>query len=705
MGKLFESLAFGVAVALTGIVAIAIAPWIDLEQSFGLPWLYGSRGPVAPPPDVVIVAIDEQSAAALGVEQSPHDWPRDLHAEVVQYLSRAGARLIAFDITFDVPSPHPEQDRAFADALATAGNVLVTESVSKDRLALENEAGKPVASVVIERAAPPIAIIDRALLGRAAFVVPKAARVDSYWTFRGGAADAPTLPVLALRAWTSAANPAAAAADDPQRERIAMQLARLGQGADFAYLNLYGPPRSVRTIPYARVVQAARDVGDAGGDGAALAESLRGKAVFVGFSANSPAGQDRLRDDHRTVFSQEDGMNLSGVELAATAFANLLQDRPLRPLPPRAQFAVVAAWGLLLVLVCGLLRPAVGFALAAVLAAIWVWWVFARFALDAQWLPLVVPIGVQLPLALFAGIWIHYSQTHRDREAMRQAVGYYLPKNVVAQLAGGGGSMTKSNRVVYGSCLATDVSKYTSLAEGMDPARLGRLLNEYFAELFVPVERSGGIVVDVVGDAMVALWTAASPDAAVRRSACTAALEIAAAIDRFNRAATPQRPAFDTRFGLHCGDVMVGNVGASGHYEYRAVGDLINTASRLEGLNKLLGTRLLASSTMLEGVFGLQTRALGRFRLAGKAQDVEVVELLGVAADCSEDDKRRCARFEAALASYLGGNLDAAAAGFGTIVAEWPADAAARFYRERCEALLANPPGEGWHKAVTVSTK
>lgn len=705
MGKLFKSLALGVAVALAGVLATLISPWFDLEQNFGLPWLFAYRGPVAAPQDVAIVAIDEESAAMLGVAQSPHDWPRSLHGELVRYLSQAGVRVIAFDITFDTPSPRPEQDRAFADAIATAGNVLVSEAVRKDTLALDDPAGKRVASVVIERIAPPIPIIDNALLGRAPFVVPKAARVDFYWTLRAGAADAPTLPVLALRAWASDANPAAAVADASQRERVAQLLARIESGADFAYLNLYGPPRSVRTVPYAQVLQAARAASDAGSEGAALAESLRGKAVFVGFSANSPAGQERLRDDHRTVFSQDDGMNISGVELAATAFANLLQDRALQRLPMHSQLAVVAAWGLLLGLVCGMLRPSIAAALAAGLVALWTWWVFARFSRDAQWWPFVVVAAIEFPLAVFAGVWMHYRATARDREAMRQAVGYYLPKSVVKQLAGRGGSMTQGNRVVYGSCLATDVNQYTKLAEGMDPARLGRLLNEYFAELFVPVERSGGIVVDVVGDAMVALWTAAAPDAAVRRSACAAALQIAAGVDRFNRDAAPQRPVFDTRFGLHCGEAMIGNVGASGHYEYRAVGDLVNTASRLEGLNKLLGTRLLASAAMLEGVEGLQTRALGRFRLAGKTLDVEVVELLGTAADCADDDRQRYARFEAALSSYLAGDWGAATAAFGAIVARWPGDGPSRFYRDRCESLLANPPGADWQAAVTVATK
>lgn len=706
MSQLFKSLALGVAVAFAGIVAVAVAPWIDLEQTFGLPWLYGARGPVQVPDDVVIVAIDEESAATLGVAEKPHDWPRSLHAELVRYLARAGARLVVFDMTFDTPSPQPGQDSAFAEAIAAAGNVLVSESVRKDTLPLDDRAGKRVASVVIERTSPPIPIIADALLGQAPFVVPKSARVDAYWTFRNGAIDSPTLPVLALRSWVSGANRAVAGAPDGiEQQRIAASLARLEAAGDFAYLNLYGPPRSVRSVPYARALQAARGELDAGIDAAVFADSFRGKAVFVGFSANSPAGQDRLRDDHRTVFSQEDGMNISGVELAATAFANLLHDEPLRPLGVRWQLGVLVGWGLLLGLVCGLLRPSIAFAAAAGLAALGLWWVLGPFSRDAVWWPSVVPVGVQLPLALFGGVWLQYRDTKDEREAMRRAFGYYLPKSVVNQLSGQRRSMTQGNRVVYGSCLTTDVSKYTTLAEHMDPAQLGRLLNDYFGEVFVPVERSGGIVVDVVGDAMVALWIATSSNAAVRRSACEAALEIRAAVDRFNRAPTTDRPALETRFGLHCGDVMVGNVGASSHYEYRAVGDLINTASRLEGLNKVLGTRMLASAATLDNLDGMRTRALGAFRLAGKTNDVSVVELRGLEAAATLDDKRLCAQFEAALAHYAAGRWDAAGREFGAILAEWPADGPSRFYLERCAGLLANPPGEGWHAAITIVTK
>ena len=704
IGPLKKVLALGSLVALAGAVSVAVAPWIDLEQDFGLPWLYEARGSIPAPDDVLIVAIDETAAETLGVAPNPRDWPRSLHAELVRSLAHAGARLIAFDLTFDLPSVQPENDAALVAAAADAGNVIATDSVRKDTQDLQDPTGRPMASVVIEKTSPPIPLIAQALLGHAPFLLPKTARVDAYWTFRDGDVDAPTLPVLALRSWAGehAASPAVTPLAAAQRERIARSLARLRAEGDTAYLNLYGPPRTLRSVPYAQVLQGAR--GQAGPAGAIAANMFRGKAVFIGYSALTPAGQDRLRDDHRTVFTQSDGLNTSGVELAATAFANLLEDRPLRPMALRWQLAVVVAWGLLLALIGTVLRPAAALAVAGALALLWLWLVLDRFTQQAWWWPSIVPVGVQLPLALFAGVWLHDRQTQRERESIRRAFGYYLPSSFVDQLAHNNGSMTHGNRVAFGSCLSSDVSKYTTLAEQMDPASLARLLNEYYAELFVPVERTGGVVVDVVGDAMVAIWIATDSNEQVRRSACVAALQIVAALDRFNRA-PKDRPTLETRFGLDCGELLIGNVGASQHYEYRAVGDSINTASRLQGLNKVLGTRLLASAATVEGLDGLLTRPLGSFRLAGKARDVPVVELIAFEASAAAADQALCRRFSQAIDHYAAGQWPEATDAFAQILSEWPADGPSLFYRQRCEALRADPPGAGWDPCIPVDAK
>src|SRR5207247_4736700 len=137
MSRLQRVLALALIIAAGGVLASALAPWIDVEQEIGLPWMYEARGSIGAPDDVLIVAIDEEWARRLGVSDRPRDWPRGLHAELVRYLAQGGARLIVFDLTFDAPSGQPEQDERFAAAIRVAGNVLVAESVRKQTLPLE----------------------------------------------------------------------------------------------------------------------------------------------------------------------------------------------------------------------------------------------------------------------------------------------------------------------------------------------------------------------------------------------------------------------------------------------------------------------------------------------------------------------------------------------------------------------------------------
>ena len=691
----------GALAALGGALAIAIAPWVDLEQEFGLPWLFRVRGPIAPPNEVVVVAIDEDTSAELGVPDKPRDWPRTLHAELVRYLAQAGARAIVFDMTFDTPSAQPADDAAFAAAAQSAGNVVVTQSLRKDVQQLPAGAGESGATLVIERPAPPVPVIAQAVVGSAPFLLPKTSRVDATWTHWGGSTRQPTLPVVAWQVFTAGQSTAPGTGPAPADQRRSDRVARLLSGGDSLYLNLYGPPRTVTTVPYQRVLALARGAPEADGLGARL---FRGQAVFVGLSARTPAGQDRARDDYGTVYSEANGMNLSGVELAATAFANLLHDTAVTPLETPWRYAITLAWALLLGWLCHALSPLRAMAATAALAALYLWLVHARFAAAALWLPAVIPLGLQAPLAMLTHLGLHYRSIQREREAIKRAFGRFLPAAMVDQLALDVGSMTESNRVLRGSCLATDAADYTTMAERLPPGELGQLMNAYFAQLFVPVERSGGAVMDVVGDAMVAVWVTGSSDLALRRKACDATLEVAANVERFNReqAAGTVMP---TRLALHAGDMMVGTIGASNHYEYRAVGDTVNTASRLQGLNKYLGTTLLASTAAIEGVHGLLLRPLGSFRLVGKASALEVVELLGHAADAEPTRVRLCERFAAALHSYAQGHWQAAADRFSAILVDTIEDGPSHFYLAHCIRLHAEPPTLPWSPTITLENK
>lgn len=691
----------GALAALGGALAIAIAPWIDLEQEFGLPWLFRVRGPVAPPGEVMIVAIDEDSSAELGVPDKPRDWPRTLHAELVRYLAQAGARAIVFDMTFDTASAMPADDAEFAAAARAAGNVVVTQSLRKDLQQLPGAAGEPGATLVIEKPAPPVPVIAQAVAGAAPFLLPKASRVDATWTYWGGATRQPTLPVVAWQVFTAGQAAAPGTAPAAADQRRSARVARLLSSGDSLYLNLYGPPRTLTTVPYHRVLALARGAPQADGLDARL---FRGQAVFVGLSARTPAGQDRARDDYGTVYSESSGMNLSGVELAATAFANLLHDRAVTPMDAPWRYAITLAWAVVLAWLCHALAPLRAMAATAVLAALILWLVHARFAAAAMWWPAVIPLGLQAPLAMFAYLWLHYRSVQRERAAIKRAFGRFLPASIVDQLALDMGSMTESNHVAYGSCLATDATDYTSLAERLPPSELGRLMNAYYAQLFVPVEHSGGVVMDVVGDAMVAIWVTGSSDLALRRKACEATLEAAANVERFNRAQAAGT-ALPTRLALHAGEMLVGNVGASEHYEYRAVGDTVNTASRLQGLNKVLGTTLLASTAAIEGVHGLLIRPLGSFRFVGKTSPLSVVEMLGYLADAQPAQVRLCEGFAAALHCHDEGRWQEAADRFSALLVDTIEDGPTRFYLAHCTKLLAQPPTLPWSPTITLENK
>ncbi len=693
-GRMARAALLGLLVALFGLLVAATPLGEELEENFGLQWLFATRGPVAAPSDVVIVALDEKSSRDMGLPERPSAWPRALHAELVRHLRKTGAKVVAFDLTFDSPGARAEQDQEFAEAIRSAGNVLLAESVRRDTLRIQGVGGATTSAVVESRSAP-IEALQHAARGSAPFMLPKDSRVDTYWAFLDATRSTPTLPVLAFQVFGPDAG-------SPPARRAPIDLR---DAPESQYLNFYGPPRTIATVSYSDVISAARATGSPAA-GAVSDSTFRNKAVFIGYAAATPAGQDRLRDDYRTVYSEANGLDLSGVEIAATAFANLVDGRVVRPAGLGLQLAIVAAWGLAIGFVCRLARPIFASLVVVAACAGYLWLALERFTDASLWLPSVIPVAVQSSLALFAGLWFRYRDTKREREGIKRAFGFFLPRTVVDQLSLSLGPMTRANKVLFGACLSTDAEKYTTLAEQTEPGRLGELMNEYYAHLFVPVERSKGVVADVVGDSMVAVWARTTSDIDVRRSACEATLEIAGSLDRFNDSGVGDRPPLLTRFGLHSGDMLFGNIGASGHYEYRAVGDIVNTASRIQGLNKVLGTRMLASAETVQGLDEFLVRPVGSFLLAGKAKPVSLVELVGRRTDpVRGNEPVSLAEFACGLAAFEQGRCQEAAASFARVLETAPEDGPSRFYASYCERLRLHPSEGEWRPAIRIDSK
>lgn len=237
-------------------------------------------------------------------------------------------------------------------------------------------------------------------------------------------------------------------------------------------------------------------------------------------------------------------------------------------------------------------------------------------------------------------------------------------------------------RYPFAACVMSDAEHFTEVTDGMDPCEVVELVRVYFNALFAPVVKYGGRVVDVKGDGILAVWTDCSSAPQLRNRVCSACLEMAEAVDHFNAVHPTQR--LPTRIGVDIGPIAVADLGALACLQRRAVGDPVVTSSRLEQLNKELGTRILVSAAVAEGEYGHVFRDLGAFRLRGKRSDIRVLELVGHHQAITARQRGLCEGFAAAMRSYQTGECEAAAAAFRRLRSRYPEDGATRYYARRC---------------------
>lgn len=737
---LLQGLLFGVAAAALGMLAGTLPGTLRFEEDAGLGALFQLRGPRSAPAEVVVISLDKVSSDAFGLPNEPSKWPRTFHAELIDRLVAEGALVIAFDVLFDDPD-EPAGDERLGAALKSARNVVLTAYLKKTALGSTRDG---TLAITAEQVVPPIQTVAAGALAVAPFPLPVVpVKVSQFWTYKDSAGGVPTFPTVIFQTWMlrqsggwyqdlRRACPVIASELPGEQASVletrrVVELARLAraclrdnpqaafatqnrwglrlktstdlapgslrslfevyQGAEARYLNYYGPPRSIITVPYSQALR-----GDSLG--------MFGKIVLVGFSEQF---QPEQKDGFYSVYSDASGLDLSGVEIAATAVANMLDGTAVKPLTFGPQLLVLGLWGLLTGVFCRLLAPltAVAFCLLAVpMYVLWAWWVFDT---TNTWLPLMVPLVIQLPIALLLGLLAQYRQTQTQKQMVLQALGSYLPAEAVKRLMQNLGDLKANAQLLHGTCLATDGEQYTSLAETLTPDELAALMNDYYEVLFAEVEHAGGVVTDVVGDSMMAIWTAATPNTAMRAGACHGALAIAAAVTRFNQ--VPGRQPLPTRIGLHSGPIRLGNIGGAKHVHFRAVGDIVNTASRVEGLNKLLGTRILVSGDTLADVTGLVTRELGTFLLAGKTTPLVIHELLGLEGSVAAPLLSRYERFQSALAVFRRGDWVGAGNLFDTLLTESPDDRAVQFYVALCSQYRERGPDSYENGAVRIGTK
>ncbi len=221
----------------------------------------------------------------------------------------------------------------------------------------------------------------------------------------------------------------------------------------------------------------------------------------------------------------------------------------------------------------------------------------------------------------------------------------------------------------------TDLESFTDMCDRVrDPERIVATLNDYFERTTGHIFDDDGVIIKFIGDAIFAAWGAPVPDPDAPRKAVRSAWKLFQS-DKL----VVDGESLDTRIGLHFGDVVAGNIGSKRRVDYTMIGDAVNLAARLEGLNKLIGTRILMSDAIRETVGDeFRTRRVGRFRVKGRKEVTIVHELLGPARQ--ESVPEWITAYHEAVEALENGDHDRARSGFGRVLSLRDGDGPSRFF-------------------------
>lgn len=334
--------------------------------------------------------------------------------------------------------------------------------------------------------------------------------------------------------------------------------------------------------------------------------------------------------------------SIAGVYIHATAVNNILDGRPLRDWSTASGVTVAILLSLLAAAAVFRLRLRLG--LAATAAAILLLPFAAILLLQSGGVMPWLSLAAAMAATAAATVAYRFAVSDRDRRLIAKLFSLYLPPVVVERMVAGGRMPELGGEEREVTVLFSDIAGFTAISEACDPAALVQGLNTYFSTMTDIIEAHGGFVDKYIGDAIVAVFGAPVHDARHAEQAMRAAMQMRDALraepERFSLAGLPLK----TRIGLNTGRVLIGNIGSPRRFNYTAMGDAVNLASRLEGANKAYGTSILVSEdTMRAAGDAVVARRIDIVRVVGRAQPVRLYEPLAPRETASAEDLRLAA--------------------------------------------------------------
>ncbi len=653
-----------------------------------------------PPGDDIVVAwIDQESLDYLDQNGVSFPWPREVYAQVLEYLRGAGARAVVFDLLFDQRG-NAEDDRVFGDALTrNDGDALAMKFVEHRETGRdESETAAFAARGLGGTAATVVRARERGLVLPLAELAAGAdllgfvnIRPDADAVFRrydllrlwGPAGEAPlAYPSLALAAALAGEPGASVGVQAGGGIALSSGPAVRTDPGSRMLLNFRGKEFTFAPVKFVNILESINRI-EQGEAPLYPRARFEHKIVLVGIHAEG------YEDAHPTPLSER----FPGVELHATALDNLLRSDALVAPPwelPLAATSALVASATVFVLP-GVIAPLVALALllaAGLAGALWAW-----TALVA--VPLAAPLLAGGAAA--GGAFLYRLVVEgKQKRVLQRAFRSYLAPEVLREVLRDPGALRLGGEVREVTLFFTDLQGFSGLAEHSRPTELVAFLNDYFTRMCQPVLAEHGVIDKFIGDAIMAFFgapiaTADHGRAAIR--AALAALEVSARIAV--ELAARGLPPIQTRIGIHSGTAVVGNMGSAERFDYTAIGDTVNLASRLEGANKAFGTRCLASETTWamatagDGNAGdgdeVLGREVGRVGVLGREAPIRVFEPLALRRRATAADLALATKWQTVVRTLAAGDRGAARAALAACADLRPGDGLTRLYLERLD--------------------
>jgi len=562
------------------------------------------------PGDIVIVAIDKESSDNF--QKWP--WPRSLHAELLDRISKAGARAIGLDIVFsevssdaeitdwrEEPEPSPD-DWELKEALETSGRVVLAA------LLQEQETDRGDMESAMTSAQFPYWLFEDAAAGVGIVNFSKdlddaVRRMHLTFTYQDEREPSFALALLQV-----------AAADASLAQEMDTASPHPYLPDNTILINYVGPARTFKTVPYYQALDP-----DLVPD-----EFFNDKIVLIG--ATDPL----LQDIHLSPVEGPRGRDMAGVEIQANSLATLLGGKWTRPVPVWVTLLATMLFSVLAAIGTALLRPLRALLIVAIpVTGLGVAVPFILLRSYHIWVPMVAPLAA-LAISYTAVTVYMYVVEERARRAIRAAWQRRVAPEVLDVILKDPEFAYVHGRRTVATTLFSDIRGFTTMCDNLEPEEVVELLNEYLTEMTKVIRKHRGTIHKFIGDGIMAVFGDPIPDDGHADQAAAAALEMHRRLVEMGQSSdNPSIQQMQIGVGIHTGELVAGDIGSAEFMEYTVIGATVSVASRLETLNKEFGTGVIISEDTKKALEGeYDTEELGFQEIRGIAEPIRVHALV-----------------------------------------------------------------------------